>query len=109
MITCLVIIVFMLAAFFMSLVEFCKIAKDKGHKKTAAIWIFGIFLTPIVAGIYTIALPDRSTAPASQSYTAAQQQIQAWQQQQAAQQARAAQYAQYQQQQQQQQNGAGQR
>ncbi len=39
-----------------------KVAKDKGHylDSAALLWVIGIFCTPIVLGIYVIALPDRS-------------------------------------------------
>ena len=38
-----------------------KIAKEKGHYRDSAalLWVIGIFCTPIVLGIYVIALPDR--------------------------------------------------
>ena len=46
-----------------------KIAKEKGHYRDSAalLWVIGIFCTPIVLGIYVIALPDRSVpVPAAQ-------------------------------------------
>lgn len=51
---------------------FANVAKSKGQEeKVGTVWLLGLFLSFIVAGIYVAALPDRSTstADAHQSVT----------------------------------------
>lgn len=49
-------------AWIMSIYMFIDAARAKGYKmkKTGMIWFVGIFTTPIVAGLYVNALPDKS-------------------------------------------------
>lgn len=50
----------MLIAWLMAVSKLVELAKDKGHFKdgTGMLWFMGIFASPIVLGIYVIALPD---------------------------------------------------
>lgn len=51
-----------IVAWIMSISMFIDAARAKGYKmkKTGVIWFVGIFATPIVAGLYVNALPDKS-------------------------------------------------
>lgn len=51
-----------IVAWIMSISMFIDAARAKGYKmkKTGMIWFVGIIATPIVAGLYVNALPDKS-------------------------------------------------
>lgn len=51
-----------IVAWIMSISMFIDAARAKGYKmkKTGMIWFVGIFATPIVAGLYVNALPNKN-------------------------------------------------
>ena len=52
-----------LVAWLMAINLFINAAKEKGYYKDGGagiLWFIGIFATPLVVGIYTTALPDKS-------------------------------------------------
>lgn len=58
----LAIVVCTIVAWIMSINMFIDAARAKGYKmkKTGVIWFVGIFATPIVAGLYVNALPNKN-------------------------------------------------
>lgn len=58
----LAIVVCAIVAWIMSINMFIDAARAKGYKmkKTGVIWFVGIFATPIVAGLYVNALPNKN-------------------------------------------------
>lgn len=58
----LAIVVCTIVAWIMSISMFIDAARAKGYKmkKTGVIWFVGIFATPIVAGLYVNALPNKN-------------------------------------------------
>lgn len=58
----LAIVVCTIVAWIMSINMFIDAARAKGYKmkKTGMIWFVGIFATPIVAGLYVNALPNKN-------------------------------------------------
>ena len=56
-------LIVVLVAWLMAISLFINAAKEKGYYKDGGagiLWFIGIFATPIVVGIYTTALPDKS-------------------------------------------------
>lgn len=53
-----------LGAWLLAISLFAKIAKEKGYFEDGAgiLWFMGIFATPIVAGLYVLALPDKNVS-----------------------------------------------
>lgn len=53
-----------LAAWLVAINLFVDLAKEKGHFKDGAgtLWFIGLFATPIVVGLYVVALPDKSNS-----------------------------------------------
>ena len=49
-----------LIAYILAVKAFADLAEGKGYK-TGLIWFIGLFATPIVAGLYTMQLPEKKT------------------------------------------------
>ena len=72
-----------LAAWIAAIFKLVEAAQEKGHYKDGAgiLWFIGIFATPIVVGLITASLPDRSertvavTVPASAAPKAAEDEL----------------------------------
>ena len=59
----LVLAIAILVAWLLAINLFINAAKEKGYYKDGGagiLWFIGIFATPLVVGIYTTALPDKS-------------------------------------------------
>lgn len=68
------IFLFVLPTWLISIGVFVGVAKEKGCQKPSwMLWLFGIFASPIILGIYVIALPDRSGASARRNAITTQQ------------------------------------
>ena len=54
-----------LVAWIMAVYHLIKAGEAKGHFKNGAgaFWFIGLFASPIVLGLYIVALPDRSALP----------------------------------------------
>jgi hypothetical protein len=50
--------IFVLIAWLVAVSMFVEIARNKGVSATGALWFIGIFASPLVLGLYVIALPD---------------------------------------------------
>ena len=64
-----VVLAFVLCAWIAAIALFIGVKREKGYSSegNGLLWIIGIFATPIVVGLYVIALPDKRLVSASEA------------------------------------------
>lgn len=66
-----IVLIFVLCAWLAAIALFIGVRKDKGYSSEGEwlLWVIGIFATPIVVGLFVIALPDKRLVSASKTAT----------------------------------------
>lgn len=61
-----IVLILAFAAWLLAIAKLVEAARMKGHGQdgTGSLWFIGIFASPIVLGLYTASLPDRSASAA---------------------------------------------